>query len=58
MPIVSTVSQTVLLQSSKVPCPELFEQNIAPNAKFQSDRLAERISWTIHGRFTNNEDNC
>ena len=36
-----------VLQSSKIPCPELFELNIAPSSKFQTDWLAERISWTI-----------
>ena len=44
-----TVSQRIVLQSSKIPCPELFEQNIAPSSKFQTDRLAERISWTMAG---------
>jgi len=29
-----TVSQAIVLQSFKIPCPELFEQNIAPRSKF------------------------
>ena len=29
--------------------PELFQQNITPNSKFQTDRLAHRISWTMAG---------